>query len=53
MLKGYPLVSTFIDGPLGIYDEYGNQDWKSVAASVTGSLVWITLAKMAYDRLVN
>lgn len=53
MLKDYPTVSAFIDGPLGIYDEFGNRDWKRVAASATGTLVWVALLKMGYDKVMN
>lgn len=46
-----PLLGTFVDGPIGIYDELGNKSWLNTAASLAGTYAWFYVGKMVYDRV--
>jgi|SaaInl4_135m_RNA_FD_contig_121_155250_length_1285_multi_5_in_0_out_0_2 hypothetical protein len=46
-----PLLGTFVDGPIGIYDEFGNQNKMHVIASLAGSVAWFYVGKMIYDKV--
>jgi|KNS12DCM_AmetaT_FD_contig_51_2609252_length_3428_multi_5_in_0_out_0_2 uncharacterized membrane protein YcjF (UPF0283 family) len=48
MLKDF--VQAAVDGPMGIRDEFGRQDWVKTAGSLVGTLAYAAVIQMAFQK---